>query len=1074
MNVSEGCASFSDTSGNLLFYTDGITIWDKTHNPMPNGTGMHGNNSSSQSTIVVPKPGSNYTIFYVFTVDADPGLPVIYHGFEYSEIDMTLNGGNGDVTATKNIHLLDSVSEKVTAVRHGFNGNNFWVITHEWNTNRFFAYEVTPSGVNTTPVISSVGSIHQQGTGGFLTVPSHGYLKASKDGSRLALAIGNPGNKVEIFNFNNINGQVSNPVSIAMRDVYGLEFSPSGQYLYTALSTNPDTIFQFDVNAPNIPITRQIAGVTTPGIIIKSIQIANNGKIYCALGNQNFLSTIDNPDLLAPACGFTLNAVGLTGICKSGLPNFFTSIFLLADYIYADTCLNSATQFTLQYASVPDSVHWSFDDPGSGTSNFSTLTNPQHTFSTTGSFDVSCIVFDLGISDTVVKTITIATPLVNAGPPGSLCAGQQAWISSGNNAADSSIWYNGTLADSILYTGPNLNTVNNVWVDVYQYGCVVRDTVFITSYIYPITNFGVDTTVCGTSYLIEANPTSQTGNTYTWQDNSTLDSFNDTMSGTHTINVIANHNGCMTYDTINVTLSAPLNVYLGRDTIICAGEQVTLGDTTGAVFTGYNWSTSEVTPTITTDTSGMYVLSVSSNGCSDSDTIDVIVNALPVFFLGIDTTICGTSYLLDANPGNTPNQTFLWQNGAVTDTLTAFATGQYNVAVTANHCTAYDTINVTINSAISVHLGADRIVCDGDSTILSDTTGSVFTTYQWSTGEFSSSIIAYAGTYTLTVTSNGCQASDVITVNGNTSPTVNIGPDSTDCGGTTILLDAGFPGATYLWQDGTTTTQTYAATLSGLYIVEVTQSGCTGTDSAQLTFDATPQLFPVTDTTICRGMQVFLDITNAIPGFTFQWSDGYPDPYRIIEDEGTIYATVTAGNCSSTSSYTLHLLDEPDIFLGEDTVLCLGGLWTINASYPSSTYLWQDGTTEPTYTTNYSGNFAVQVTNQCGVDIDSLEIEFEECFCFVAFPNAFTPNHDQKNDNFNFKYDCLAFASDLKIYNRWGMLVFQSSDPDTGWDGTYKGHDAVADVYIYVIEYVGVIDGVIQEEKKRGTFLLYR
>ncbi|MEP7263776.1 MAG: hypothetical protein ABI772_04735, partial [Bacteroidota bacterium] len=368
MNVAEGCASFSDTSGNLLFYTDGITIWDKTHNPMPNGTGMHGNNSSSQSTIVVPKPGSNYTNFYVFTVDADPGnlIAPVYYGFEYSEIDMTLNGGNGDVTAVKNVHLIDSVSEKVTAVRSGINGNNFWVITHEWNTNRFFSYEVTATGVNTIPVISSVGSVHLQGNGGFLTVPSHGYLKATKNGDRLALAIGNTVNKVEIFNFNNTNGQVSSPVSMTMRDVYGLEFSPSGQYLYTALSTNPDTIFQFDVTAPNIPITKLTAGVTTSGTIIKAIQIANNGKIYCAQGGLNSLSVINNPDQPAPACNFVLNAIPLNSACKSGLPNFFTNIFLNADYIYADTCLNAPTQFTLQYAAGPDSVHWNFDDPGSG------------------------------------------------------------------------------------------------------------------------------------------------------------------------------------------------------------------------------------------------------------------------------------------------------------------------------------------------------------------------------------------------------------------------------------------------------------------------------------------------------------------------------------------------------------------------------------------------------------------------------------------------------------------------------------------------------------------------------------
>jgi gliding motility-associated-like protein len=928
MNVTEGCASFSDTSGNLLFYTNGLTIWDKNHNPMPNGTGMGGNNSSSQSAIVVPKPGSNYTNFYVFTVDADAGP----NGLQYSEVDMTLNGGNGDVTAIKNIPLITPTSEKVTAVRHGLNVNDFWIITHEWNTDRFFTYLVTSAGVNTTPVISAVGTPHLQGTGGFAYSPSHGYMKASPDGSKIALAMLNVINKVDIVDFNNLTGQISNAVTISgMRDPYGLEFSPSGDYLYVAVTSNPDTIFQFDMLSANIPASKQIAA-TTPGTIITALQVANNGKIYAGQYNQNFLAVINDPNLPAPACGFALNAVALNSPCRQGLPNFFTNIFIVADYTYADTCLNDNSQFTLQYVGA-DSVLWNFDDPATGTQNTSSLPNPQHTFSDTGTYSVTCIVYDLGLTDTVVKTLTILPlPVFSLGNDTNLCVGQVLTLDAGGSGANSYLWSDLSTNSTLAYSSATTSSVI-IWAEATLNGCVSRDSIDIDTYIYPVLNLGSDTTICGApGYTLNANPSNIAGYTYLWQNSSSSDTFYVTTPGSNSYNVTVDNNGCKSYDTIQVTLSAAINLNLGADTSTCDNAFVTLQD---------------------------------------------------------------------------------------------------------------------VNSTL-------------------------FNTYQWSTGATTSSIsVNIAFSYTLTVTSNGCQDIDTINVASNNSPTVNLGVDSVLCEGEIYVLNAGNPGATYLWQDGTSL-QTLQATYDDQYIVQVTQSGCTGSDTVQLTFLETPQLFPVTDTTICRGSQVFLDITNIIPGFTFQWSDGYPDPYRLIEDEGTYYATVTVGKCSNTSSYTVRLLDEPDIYLGEDTILCLGGLWTIDASFPSSTYLWQDGTTNPTYVTNYSNTFGVQVTNQCGVDVDSLKLDFVECNCFVVFPNAFTPNHDISNEFYNFKFDCLAFVSDLKIYNRWGMLVFESTDPEIGWNGIYKEKEAQVDVYVYVLKYTGVIDGVLQESIKRGTFLLYR
>ena len=125
----EGCSTISDQHGNLLFYSDGINVWDKAHHLMPNGTGLLGHESSTQSAIIIPKAGSK-TQYYIFTVDEpDPEEPV-NNGLNYTLVDLTLHNGFGDVvTSEKNVHLITyesndpeeshlKCSEKITAVQH--------------------------------------------------------------------------------------------------------------------------------------------------------------------------------------------------------------------------------------------------------------------------------------------------------------------------------------------------------------------------------------------------------------------------------------------------------------------------------------------------------------------------------------------------------------------------------------------------------------------------------------------------------------------------------------------------------------------------------------------------------------------------------------------------------------------------------------------------------------------------------------------------------------------------------------------------------------------------------------------
>ena len=258
------------------------------------------------------------------------------------------------------------------------------------------------------------------------------------------------------------------------------------------------------------------------------------------------------------------------------------------------------------------------------------------------------------------------------------------------------------------------------------------------------------------------------------------------------------------------------------------------------------------------------------------------------------------------------------------------------------------------------------------------------------------------------------------------------------------------------------------------YYVTVTDKGCSAKDSVYINVLPPVQIFASTDTTICVGTQVFLDVTNIASGFSFQWSDGFNLPYRFIDTDGVFTATVTVRNCTKTSTYVLHTLKKPTINLGEDTVICNGGGKLLDATYASASYLWQNGTTSPTLTALSTLTYAVQVSNQCGIVADSIRLEFVECNCTIFFPKAFTPNSDNRNEIYNYKYDCLDFKPLFRIFNRWGTLVFTSEDPFAGWDGKFNGNDAVEESYIYVLKYSGVIDGNVKEETKRGMFVLYR
>ncbi|HIF14014.1 MAG TPA: T9SS type B sorting domain-containing protein [Bacteroidetes bacterium] len=382
--TDEGCASISDENGNLLFYTDGVSLWDKNHQLMPNGAGLLGNVSATQSSIIIPKPGSN-DIYFIFTLDEEAGPD----GLNYSEVDMNLNGGLGDITSNKNTSLHSPTTEKITATFHK-NDKDIWVVTHLYNSSDFYAYLVTQNGVNTTPVISNSGSMLNIGG---LAFDAIGQMKISPNGEMIAMS-NMALDEVQLFDFSNSTGTVSNSITFSNYFwAYGLEFSRTNNYLYfnhlkTGGSSVVTEIFQLDLNASNISQSAINIG-SLPGIQQQAMQLAPDGKIYIAMENTSFLSLIENPDAQGLASNFNLNGFNLNGMdCGMGLPAYIQSYFNMPSIECDTVCYLDTSHIECIDPSISQ-ISWDFGDPGSGVNNSGSGFNVKHLFSGQGSYEIT-------------------------------------------------------------------------------------------------------------------------------------------------------------------------------------------------------------------------------------------------------------------------------------------------------------------------------------------------------------------------------------------------------------------------------------------------------------------------------------------------------------------------------------------------------------------------------------------------------------------------------------------------------------------------------------------------------------
>jgi gliding motility-associated-like protein len=460
-NYYEGSASVSDAAGNLLMSSEGFAVRDRNHNIMPNGNNLVPSGAiatTTQACVIVPYPGSA-TRYYLFSLEPIAGS---FNRLLYSVVDMSLNGGLGDVVpGQKGIVLDNSLTEKMTAVTN--HCDRIWIMTRSLTVNQYKAYEITTAGLNTTPVISPVGL----GPLGSYA----GTIKFSPDGKKMAAAamaeVINGISFVELYDFDINTGLLSNPRTLQSSTpgyFYAVCFSPDNTKLYTT----SNKLEQYDVS---LPTTAQIVASR---VLIQDmptetgdLRLGPDGKIYMPSFENERLHRIEYPDLAGTACQFVLNAIILpTFVTGSlGLPNVVVTLDGTASDAHTMKELIACDSQVLKANKTADVYEW---NTGEGTGSI--------TVKTAGTYWVKYTTL-CGTQVDTFKVAFVSRPLVSLGADTLICddVSLNLTLSAAIPEHFECKWSTGAVSPSITVT-----EFGTYWVNLSYKACTGGDSITIS------------------------------------------------------------------------------------------------------------------------------------------------------------------------------------------------------------------------------------------------------------------------------------------------------------------------------------------------------------------------------------------------------------------------------------------------------------------------------------------------------------------------------------------------------------------------------------------------------------------
>ncbi|MFC2132581.1 T9SS type B sorting domain-containing protein [Bacteroidota bacterium] len=1007
MVAREGCASISDNDGNLLFYTDGITVWNYQHDTIANGDGLYGSPTSTQAGVIVPKPGDDGK-YYVFTVDKFEGGK----GLRYSIVDMTVPGGRIKSTE-KNLKMPfllgnEIFTEKITSVKHG-REDSYWIITHLWGGKTFYVYKVTKDKIN-KPLPYESGIDHgRPGTTEDKTEESIGYIKVSPKGHYLAAAIEGLG-KIQLFNFNSITGYIppSPFATIDLDQAYGMEFSISEEFLYTSQRKQKTYINQFDITSRNqntILNSRTEIGFIQglPG----ALQLAPNGKIYLSVSSKDYLSVIFSPNKRGMSSGFRKKGVSLgNGESKLGLPTFVSTFFEGDGFIYSDICLGDETQFYFTSIYDADEMLWDFGDGST-----SDEVHPTHTYRDPDQYKVVLTTKRAGEVFTTIKYINVfPVPIIEfeGGYDQILCKGTELELipTEGNFY----LWNTGAESQTIKVNTPGTYSVTLTDFNL----CMATGEVEVTEFDLPeVDSVQTIKASCGgdngsaTVYPV-GNPDSLL---YLWSTvpEQTTRTATNLRYGRYTVKIISPVTGCIKeIDNVIISEMDGPEIYIESlqpadpvcpeipFKLVAHGAQnyTWQNDAVGDTITVY-----PLVDTIYSVTGTSWVGNEGKQECSG--VADIAVNVYPQqgLDLGEDQEKClGEEVILDA--GN--RVSWLWQDSSTQQTFFVDTTGTYFVSVSDEYnCIISDSVDLIFHPHPPLELGADSTSCMGNSILLDAGEGEI---YLWADSSDSRYYdVSETGNYSVEVTNEyGCTAIDDISL-------IFYSMDS-------MRIDSIVKSDISCYGFGNGEINIYAYGLVGYFNYSI-DGGETWEDNGG------------SFSNLSAGQDYDIRVKER-----HACEKSWPDKIQIIEpDELIVNSTVRLPTCDDCSDGKISL--------------------NISGGIPPYTYNWINYETSPVLSDVSIGTYSVTVRDSLSCNQQyRININYSED-PFLGIPSAFTPNNDGINDLWDIKNVDDYPNIIIKVFDSYGKLIYTSpTGYPSPWDGTTNGKSLPTNSYYYVID----------------------
>ncbi len=682
----------------------------------------------------------------------------------------------------------------------------------------------------------------------------------------------------------------------------------------------------------------------------------------------------------------------------------------------------------------------------------------------------------------------IGTPIVVTAPPATWVNFFTTW-NSGTN----------TTATICIYDANTSLAGNDFVIDDISFKeiCTAKDSIYITATPPDTTTFSHDTSLCITSapLRISAPPGFAT---YRWNTGATTASINVSASGVYW--VYSRLNCTVLIDTFHVNFIPVPVVDLGNDTAFCIGNTLVLSSTqpTG---TTYLWNTGSTGDSIHVSTSGTYWLRL-DNGCVITDSIHVLISPYPMVDLGPDTFSClGSSIPLSSSVTYT-SPTFLWSDGSTTPSILAALSGTYHLTVTVGGCASSDTINVTIIYDTLNFYNNDTAICMGKG-VQTLVTANPSARFQWiptagiANSRISSPLIVpdTSAMYYLHVTLPGCpDMIDSFFIDVQPNPIVHFGGNRFVCRFDTLHLHSTvepswYTHYQYRWRpanfidDSTATSVLFTAGDSTKQMLFVTTpAGCKGADSAMIMVHPANFGTISKDTSICPrdSIQLF-----AWGGVSYLWkpsmylsdsTSAAPWLKAITSQRYTVLATNKYG-CLDTLNVNVTVWPAATILLPDSVLLYPGETYQISPQTNCTYFTWfppiglsDQYSSNPISTPEMSTKYTVDASTAWGCTVkDSISL-IMNTESLISVPNAFTPGSGPNGKLRIIKHGMVALNY-FRIYNRWGNMVYETTNIEEGWDGNYKGAPQPFGVYVYQIEAVTSIGTTIN---KHGNITLIR